>query len=776
MNSLLNRLYGFDELGFGTEGAVFGFAVPTHGWMWAAILSIALGLGLAVYARAPMRIAAKWAACGCRVVLLMLLGLLAFGPRLEKPRTRVSPDRVLYLVDRSASMAIADGAGVSRDQQLRALLADNADTFASIDEAKDTIWYAFGDEVSTIQAGENAVPRLASPADRATRIGDALNGALDQNTGHPLSAIVLISDGRATDPLGRATRIALGEAGVPVIAVPLGSADREPDLAISGASAPSLAFVNDTLPVTIALESTGPGGPAPVGGRAEIVDAATGEILGSSPLGVGDIERGELTIPVSQDRAGEARWIARVVPDGPDLSLSNNETPVSVRFVEDPIRVLYIDGAPRWEQRYLKTLLIREESVDVSCLLLASDRRFQQEGNTVLDALPADDDGWDEFDLIIVGDIRPELLGDRASRAVLAQVGDRSTGLLWLAGPSANPHAWGGTPAGSLLPVRLGASSAPLPLWSEPVVFSPTPISDRLGLFRELTEQTRVSDFNAGWSRLRWALRISPDLVKPSAEPLAYAAPVGTAPPGPDSETPSPLVLGMRYGSGRTALVATDEIWRWRYGQGESATERFWLPLIRHLARPRLAGLGAGARLETSARLVPIGQQIVVELIVTDRVTAEVLPASIEAAASPEPPSRESQTPFTLTRDDAGDGPTRYRGAFTPVRPGRLQIGLADESLLPAGLIQRVEVISPNDELRALQTDHEVLASLASDTGGTVLSPDSFDRLPSLLPNRRVITPLAPETRTLWDHPAPLAILLLLSSVEWIIRRRSRLP
>ena len=481
-----------------------------------------------------------------------------------------------------------------------------------------------------------------------------------------------------------------------------------------------------------------------------------------------DFERGTATVPVRIDRAGESRWTVRVVPDGPDLSPTNNETSVAVRFVEEPIRLLYVDGSPRWEQRYLKTMLLREESIDASCLLLAADRRFQQEGNTLLDVLPSDDEGWDEFDLIILGELAPELIGERATRAIRAQVGDRSTGLLWLAGPSANPHAWGDSPAGDLLPVRVGTSSAVLPTWDRPVTFSTTPASDRLGLFRELTEIEGVTRASSGWSRLRWALRLEPEMIKPSAETFAVAS-TG------EGLSRSPLVVAMRYGSGRSAIVTTDEIWRWRYGRGEESTERFWLPLIRHLARPSLASTGTGARLQVSSSVVPAGQQVVVELMFNDRATSEILPDRLEAKAAPGTPTRTEPASITLVRDNDASGITRYRGAFTPLRPGPLNITLADESLLPEGLTRRIDVVSVDDELFAPQTDHALLTSLAEESGGRTLTPGEFSDLPTMLPNRRVIAPLPPETRTLWDHPAPLVLLLALASAEWIIRRRSRL-
>ena len=89
MNGVLNNLYGFDELGFGTPGAECGWALAPSPWVWALVVIAAAGLGAASYARVRMHSGARVAAGVLRSVLLLGLVVLALGPRLERPRTRV---------------------------------------------------------------------------------------------------------------------------------------------------------------------------------------------------------------------------------------------------------------------------------------------------------------------------------------------------------------------------------------------------------------------------------------------------------------------------------------------------------------------------------------------------------------------------------------------------------------------------------------------------------------------------------------------------------------
>jgi len=774
MNALFNALYGFDELGFGTPESRFGWAFPIPVWAWFLVGIAALAIAAAVYLKTRLSVPKRVAGIALRFLLLVLIVALALGPRLERPRTRVEPDRVLYLVDQSASMTIAGGDGISRESQLIQSLASNAEVFADIAQSKDAHWYAFGGSVIPLEAEDAPTPRLPNADASSTRIGAAVSAVIAENTGHPISAVVVFSDGRSADSLSPQTLAVLRSDRVGVITVPLGSDSQIADLALTTATAPGIAYVDDTVPITVQISASAGADPSSLLGRVEIIDAGTGLTLESQDLTPEQIEAGSLTIPVRIDQTGEQRWTARYIPDGPDLSPANNEASLAVRFVDDPIRVLYIDGSPRWEHRYLKSLLIREDSINASCLLLAADRRFQQEGNTVLTALPSADEDWDVFDLVIIGDLKADLLGQRAINAIRDRVGNRATGLLWLAGPSATPQSWAESQLADLIPIRTGSRAGRLTTWAEPVVFASSPVADRLGLFRDLLgtdNPTGISDPGSGWSGLRWALQIEPGRLKPSAEPLALAlATISQSPP-------TPLVISMRYGAGRTALVATDEIWRWRYGQGEPPTERFWLPIIRHLARPRLAALGSGVSLTTSTKAATVGQQMIVELLINDRAIAEVAPAYFEATIAPETGRAATPQAVRLTRDTSIEGgPARYRGAFTPLEPGSYEVGLANQGSLPADPAAQFEVIALNDELRAPQTDHDALREIAALTQGRFLAPSDLQQLPQLLPNRRVIVPLAPETKALWDHPFPLTLIVVIASAEWILRRRSRLP
>src|SRR5690606_12155152 len=152
-------------------------------------------------------------------------------------------------------------------------------------------------------------------------------------------------------------------------------------------------------------------------------------------------------------------------------------------------------------------------------------------------ALPRSPEEWGRFDVVIIGDVLPNVYSREQLEQVREHVSLRGGGLLWIAGESATPNAWRDTPLADLLPFTLsrsaGASQAVRP-WTEPVVRLPTAAARRLNLL-QLTDDpenpwpSALTNPDTGWSQLQWAQRIDPESVKPTAEILAQFIPASGA-------------------------------------------------------------------------------------------------------------------------------------------------------------------------------------------------------------------------------------------------------
>lgn len=790
------RLIGGGEgsLDPGSPAVRFEFSHAPEQWQWALIVAAAVALGWWSYARLE---GARWVRVltgAARAAVLLLLVVLVCGPRLIEVKENIERDWVLVLVDRSASMGIADapaggsGAGgglITRDAQLRAVLEKAAPAFAEMTANRTVKWLGFDASAYDLPVGMG-VPLLEPPTGQRTDIAAAIEGALAKGAARPIAGIVVLSDGRSALDLPRTVIKRLTSEKVPVVVVPLGSADGLTDVAIGAIDAPPAAFVNDPVPVRVSIARTGTRLPGPAVAR--LLDRESGEVLDAQPV---EWAEGETTKPLTlTGHAGgtgdRASWEVRVeaVDGGKDLIDANNKVEVGFALVNRPLRLLYVDGYPRWEYRFLKNIFSRDESVQFSALLLSAGRKYLQEGSEEIDALPDSAGGWDAFDVIMIGDVQPGVIGTAQLEQIRNRVAVGGAGLLWVAGPSAVPSAYRATPLADLLPVSLsgfagGVGSDAVALWDRDVVLKPVPLAEGLGVLRLGERQPdgsywppQVSDPSAGWSRLRWMQRLEPGTLKPAAEALALAAPVDGI------GAPTPAVVTMRFGAGRVIYVATDEVWRFRYGRGEDLPERFYMQLIRLLGRESVARSGKPAVLTLTPKDAEVGSPVRVGAELIDQALLDARPTGLTVRLSKATASGEAERTEVLLKPvgDAGGGRARsFVGTWVPQSAGTWSGVVTDAILEGKGVSAVAEVALRDDELRRPEADHGLLTALAQETGGTVLSESTIDSLPGVLPKREVRTLSVARQETLWDRPAVLVLLLGLLTAEWVLRRLIRL-
>ena len=792
---LFARLFSLGEIRPGKDGVSLEWAYPFPAWAWTLIVLAAASLAIIAYRRldAPRR---ARVVCGMlRALALLLVACMISGPRLVKTEESVQRDWVVVLADRSASMLVRDTPAGSRDQQLKDALAKLAPTLDTLTPKRELLWLGFSDRVYEVPRPGPSAPinpetkpqEFPAAAGGRTLIADSVEQALRRVATRPVAGVVLLTDGRSADEPSRALLRQLQARQIPIFSIALGSDTPPARVALRRATQPGVAFVGDIVPVTVDLDTLGPRDRLK-GARVELVDEATGQVLDTRELTGAEPENHRLTLTTRPRAEQEARWIVRSVLPGvgptpaADDDPLNQKLSIRLRVIDRPIRVALVDGYPRWEYRYLKNLLLRERTIRSSTLILSADRRYLQEGTDPLAALPRTKEEWQPFDVVVLGDVRAELLSAEQQAQIKELVAEKGAGLLWIGGPSATPGSYRSTPLADLLPFSMDDSTDAARPYAESVIVSPGPAAERLGVMRlgegnALEWPKILSDPDAGWTSLRFAQRIESARLKPAAEVLARAT-MASAPS--DSAASTPLVMTMRYGAGRIIYVATDEIWRWRFGRGETLPERFWLPLIRLLARESLVRGGAPALLEAAPERVQVQQPVQVSLRLIDQSLLVARPASLtvraRGQAAGQGADQAADQTITLTpRTDAGDSGGLYSASWTFAEPGDYTLTPTDAALSGLNLSAKVEVRDRDDELRDVTTDHPGLARLSEASNGRVLKPDEIAKLAELLPNREIRTAGPSAIETLWDKPIVWTLLLLLLGAEWIARRLMRL-
>lgn len=781
MNDTLNRLLDLQTLRWGADGVRIGFERPMPAWAWVLIAAAALGLALWSYSRLTGPKAARLFLGAVRALLLVAVAVLIAGPRLEQQSESVERDWILVLVDRSASMTIADveadGRGrLTRDEQARAALARAWPAWGAMARERVVVWLGFDAGVFDLSASDAGVS-LGDPGGQRTQVGASVEQALARAAARPLAAVVVLSDGRSSDQVARNALRRLQADRVPVYSVALGSEVPIGDLAVRRVDAPGIAFVRDVAPVRVDIERVGGTGAARATVR--LVEKSTGIVLDEREVSwtgaEGEADEQSVVLTTSPEDAGTRSWAVEVLPEGPDLIAANNASEFAVELVDRPMRVLFVDGYPRWEQRYLKNLLIRESSIVSSTLILSPDRRYIQEGDIEIDALPQSPEEWAEFDAVILGDVRPDVFTDEQLAQLREHVARRGAGLVWIGGPGATPSAWWESPLADLIPFQSGAYDGGAV--GEPVLMARTPSAERLGVL-QLGESAQdpwpaaLASAETGWSLLQYAQRIDPGQLKPATEILATGA-------APGSDESWPLVMSMRFGAGRALYVATDETWRWRYGRGEQLPERFWVQMVRLLGRESLSRSGRAAILSVSPRRAEVDQPVRVAAELLDQMLAdEGLPSvavrlTRRASGADDFGAGAGETAELVLRREQPDGRV-YSAVWLPPAAGVWEAVPTEPLLTGLGLSAEAQVSLPDAELRHPETDFGMLTRLSEETGGEMVSPAELGELPDRIPNRRVRL-LNEVTEPLWDTPMALLVVVSLLTVEWVGRRVIRL-
>lgn len=790
MQGLLEWLLGLERIRLSDGPLSFELAQPPAAWvMLAGAILVFLLVGFVYRYEHGHRRLRVFLAVVRACVLLLVLGMLS-RPHLVLRRERVDPSVVAVLVDASSSMNVADGLApgeatssgaasgpadgrITRHAQVMKWLSSGV--LESLRRRHRVEVWTFSDAAQRADraADKGTIQRMAAtqPSGRQSDAGEGLAEVLEQTQGSRLAAVILLGDGRQTLVSGvdRAVELARQRM-VPVYATMAGSERGVLDVCVESVAADSRVFLRDIASVRARV---GIGGAAePAEQMVQLVDSESGEVLDRRALRLGASSQaseggaasafsGEVEMRFRPRKAGPLALRVEAMPAEDEVEKGNNSAEVVMQVLDQKLRVLYVEGPPRFEYRFLKNTLLRETTVTSSCLLLDATASFVQEGSEPIRRFPISPGELGAYDLVLLGDVDPR--DDWISPSQMAMLVDfvavRGGGLGFIAGQRAMPQRLRGTPLEKLLPVRIDPDAGRGVLASNsPFAMAPTADGRRGGLLRFEVDPDQNDATIAALGDWYWFARVLGR--KPGAEVLAVH-PTETCADGP-----MPLLVSGRYGAGRTLFVGSDDVWRWRRYEGEAFYDTFWMNSLRWLSGERRAGAAQPWRLESDRRQYELGTPAAFRLSARDREMAAGVPwvelriqrADGEAAAN-------------IRLERVSGDLAEFEGSYWPDREGVLTAvaavpGAASEALPSAN----VSVHASDAEGRDTRADPAFLASLASRTGGRRVLPEELSKLARTIPDRSMR--IADDVvEPLWDTKLVLLAFVLLLSTEWTARK-----
>ncbi len=762
-----------------------------------------------IYRREETTLRRRIVLSALRAAIVALVGVVLCRPSLVFERNSVEQSRVVLLTDTSHSMASSDryrddalagaavaGAGLSDTAQLAtqsrldlikgALLGEGGAALSAIIANNDLQLCTFSGTVETqgFAASDDELPSVARRIEALvadgtrTDLAGAIHRAIEEAQGRRLAALVLASDGQTTESssLKDVLDMARGRR-IPILPIRIGSPERPKDIDLGPALADESVFVNDLVAVEIQLAATGLTEPVIVPVR--LIDEATGEDVASTEVLL-DPDNSATTVElrVKPARAGRFRWriIAEPLPD--EWATANNEAHVEVTVLDDRVNVLYVEGYPRYEYRYLKNALLREETVELRVLLLEADRQFIQEGVTPIRHFPESPEELNKYDVVLFGDVDPRAgwLSEAQVTMLLDFVANRGGGFGLIAGERSAPHRYLGTPLERLLPVRidpsfLGHYDASL---TAGFTLDLTPQGRRSRLFSffdgpnaepAADAATRSERFEA-LPELYWIAR--------TLGPAPAATVVAQHPTVSNAAGAMPVVVTGRYGAGKLFFQATDDTWRWRRHTGELLHDTYWVQVVRELMRGDRSGVDRRYTIRADRRVYQYGVPIRAQVEVFDSKLAALHPDSIEVVVSQRGDGGASVTGrFDVHR--LGEDSNLYEGTYLPPHAGSYTLQIDESVDRPDRPDRRkalvgVRVERPDLEGRAPEADHDQLELIAEATGGRVVELDELAEVFAELPDRSVQIP-DDIVEPLWDSKLSLVLFVLLIGTEWGLRK-----
>ena len=828
MHRLWEILLGLDKGFLGRDGELhwhFNPHWPLQRYVGAASWNLLLGLALAVlvfqvYRREGRSRQARVLLGSLRALLLAFVLALLNRPVVTLEESIREPSVLAILVDDTISMQVKDAGDataplLSRLQAVSALLSgDNAALLRDLAKTHVVKFYRFTSATGVTGAAEPiatldwkddakkskeerdklaaaAIPPVVEaienlkPIGNSTQVVSSVRSVLESLQGQRVAGVVVLTDGRDTPAENLADAVvAVRNYGVKVYPIPIGSDSPPKNIDIRSINVQDSAFKGDIVNVKAAVHATGyePGHSvhlALLEGKTRTPLRGVDGLAVEQTIQLADDKPQNVELQFKANQIGPLEVTVEATPQPGEISEEDNHRTAPIEVLDAKINVLYVEGYPRWEYRYIKNEMLREPTINLSCYLQSADSGFTQEHSRIDNTLglryfpynkfPETLEQLQEADVVLFGDVDPSRLSDSQLQMIRTFVEESGGGFGMIAGTRWSPIAFRNTPIQDLLPVTINNvqpdPAAALTSGFRPVV---TKEGEESSIFRFFSDRKEnEQNMKEKIPPIFWYCRgVSP---KPGLGEVYAEHPTDTIGGG----RKAPILVVGHFGAGRTLFAATDDSWRWRFYTGESIFDTYWIQQLRYLARSKK--LGSHGMTFTSAKdAYEVGDQVRLSLHLLNRKILQQLPEQlgVEITDGTGQVVRRENLIRQEGQDDTyiAQFPAERIGSFTaklpPITPGARELNV------------RLDVNVPAKELEQPQVDRTLLSRLASETNA--LLPDQTEpKLIELATARADLLKIPTAARStplfsdmpLWDAPLALAFFVLLITVEWVLRK-----
>jgi uncharacterized membrane protein len=730
------------------------------GWLLALLTAVAIG-GLAwlIWRRIPeaaprIQNWRAWLIWGLEAAMVALLLMLLWEPAITVAELKSQQNIIAVVVDDSYSMGIADAGTDGKT-------ARETDAVKALGEVLPGLEKKFQVREYRLDSG---LTKMEKPdqwkADvGATHINAGLQKLVSDTNELPVGAVVLLTDGAengngaAGGGIDLETINALHNRRLPVHTIGFGKERAGRDLELDDAAVAAKAMADSRMTATVSFHQFG------YAGQKATLDVKDGDKLLASKVVTLDkdgVDQSE-TMFFNAGEAGVKSIAFVLEPMGGEENALNNGVTRLVDVSSEPKRILYVEGEPRWEFKFIRRAEAEDKGVQIVSMLRTTENKIYRQGiadpSELADGFPTKAEDLFKYQAIIIGSVEAEYFTPVQQELLREFVDKRGGGLLFLGGRfSLGDGGWASSSLADLFPTFLPNSKG---------AFKRENATVQLTAAGAESPITRILDDRAAnverWRKLPYLNDYEdPGAPKPGATVLAQMLAGRTM----------PLLVTQSYGRGKTAVLATSGTWRWQMSAAldDPSHDLFWQQLLRWLAADSPGQVVATMPQQT---LMDEGH-VKLTAVVRDKEFNPAADAKVSVhVIGPDGGSEMvdmapvPNTPGTYAVDWTAEKPGSYVAEVTAdSAKGEFGKDVVD--------FRREDGVAENFHTGQ---NRELLEKLSQATGGRYWEQSELERLPKEISYSEAGISVR-DTKELWDMPAVFVVLLGLMSADWLLRRK----
>src|ERR1700722_19399343 len=750
----------------------FAFLGAWPKWML-VLLILAAAAALAWLIRSRLSRAAPvmrgwrvWTIWGLQTLLAALLLVLLWQPAITVAELKPQQNIIAVLVDDSRSMAISEDGSTRQAQAVKVL---QNGVLASLNRSFQTRLYRVDSVPARIDRLEDLQPSAPS-----TRIGDSLKQLSEETSDLPIGAVVLLSDGDDNaGGIGADAISALRARHIPVHTVGFGRERASHDVELDDVVVAPRALADSRLAARITLHQRGYAG-AKMNLTVRDVSAGQAKTLAARTVSLGpDGNLQTETLMFDIGGAGARTLEIGAAPLPGEENKANNTLTRVVNVGSEPRRILYIEGEPRWEFKFIRQAEEDDRMVKIASIVRTSENKIYRQGiadpKELAGGFPSRPEDLFIYQGLIIGSVEAGYFNPAQQELIREFVDRRGGGLLMLGGQfSLADGGWNASNLIDLFPTTLPTQAGTFHREADPR-------NGTTHTFAELAPGgadsiiTRLVDDPAAnaakWKKLPYQMDYEdPGTPKPGANvPLDMITPEGKT---------LPLLITESFGRGRSAIMATGGSWRWQMSSplGDTAHDLFWQQLLRWLVSDTPGHVTASV----PAQMLLDSGAVTLTAEVRDQQYNPAPDAKVEAHIL-----GPSGVSALVEMSPVPDSPGQFQASWSAPKTGAYltevtaqradpKTGTVKELGRDVLTFQRMDGVAENFHT---EQNRELLERLATQTGGQYWKPADLGKLAGSIPFSEAGVTMR-ETKDLWDLPLVFLVLLLLRFSEWWLRRR----